>query len=530
MKLAPRTFLVQWELHAWVSVTASLLLFSVCFTGLFSLVFDELMVWQEPALREAPAGQPGAGASTDELSALLPALARHAPIAPGSRVRLHFMEHTPYVAALIQHPVSRAMETRWVHAASGKVLGERTRLAFELYLLHFFYRLPGGMQITGLLGVALLVALVSGVALQLKHLWRQRWQFRPALRARTWASDMHKVLGVFGLPFATIMAWSGAFIGLGTVLGGSLALSNYGGDRARVFALHGIVQPQRKLSDEPAALAPLAQLVTAARTETGHSQLESIDVRNYGDQSAWVQVTFHGAPFAAKPYVQLDGQSGALLGRSEQAATPSRDFANVLFELHFAHYGGALLKLLYSVLALALCAVVLTGNLIWLERRDALRKARSTRVLERLTVGTSCGLVLAAGLMFLANRLLPSELAWRADLECGLFYGAWLSSALACLWPRLPVRRAAAQLLACASASFGAALVMDLARRPVLSESSLTVQCLILSLTVLAGFCARLFHAQQSAPLSATDGGRSPSAKATKEVPHAESAPNQIPS
>src|SRR5690606_5655446 len=107
MKLAPRTFVIQWDLHAWVSVVASVLLFTIAFTGLFALTFDELLVWQEPALA-APRHAPPLSRER-RLDGLLPALSEHLSIPHGHRVRFFFSEHTEFVSALVQDPKTRAL-------------------------------------------------------------------------------------------------------------------------------------------------------------------------------------------------------------------------------------------------------------------------------------------------------------------------------------------------------------------------------------------------------------------------------------
>ncbi|MFY0579886.1 PepSY domain-containing protein [Cystobacter fuscus] len=57
MKLAPRTFRIQWDLHAWAGVIASLFLFVIFFCGVFSLFREDIEVWQEPAFQRAPPGE-----------------------------------------------------------------------------------------------------------------------------------------------------------------------------------------------------------------------------------------------------------------------------------------------------------------------------------------------------------------------------------------------------------------------------------------------------------------------------------------
>lgn len=49
---------------------------------------------------------------------------------------------------------------------------EHSRLAGELYYMHFFYRVPHGIEFAGVMGVLLLVTLVSGMLIHWKDLVR----------------------------------------------------------------------------------------------------------------------------------------------------------------------------------------------------------------------------------------------------------------------------------------------------------------------------------------------------------------------
>lgn len=486
MKLAPRTFVVEWAVHAWVSVFASVLLFTVSFTGVFALFVDDLAVWEEPDMARVAPGP----LTSAELDRVLPALARHGALLPGSRVRVHLHDERPFVSALVQDPATRAMTSYRVERTSGRVLPERTRLALELFFLHFLYRLPYGMQLAGAAAIALLVALVSGVAIHLKDLWRQRWQFRPPRPARVLTSDLHKVLGVFGLPFALVMAWSGAFLGLGTSFAAGLASTQYQGDLQKVYALHGMVAPAQKASGASAPSLSLSELTTKAQALEPSRQLEAVDVKLYGDRNAWARLSFTSKPFEAKPFVQLDMRTGQLLGQSAAQRTPSRAFADTMFALHFGHFGGYLLKALYVVLGLALCAVTISGNLIWITRRDPRALRRSTRVLSRLTAGTSAGLVLATAFSFVENRALPASLPQRADLEAGLFFALWAACGALAFVPTFPALRSSAVMLALASAGYAAVVLSNVSRSESAHEATLVVSVLLTALAACAGALA----------------------------------------
>ena len=56
---------------------------------------------------------------------------------------------------------------------------------------------------------------------------------------------------------------------------------------------------------------------------------------------------------------------------------------------------------------LAGCCLFLTGNWIWLGRRDRQRRQLGNRILARLTIAFGAGLAIASAATLLGSRLLP---------------------------------------------------------------------------------------------------------------------------
>ncbi|WP_434382104.1 PepSY-associated TM helix domain-containing protein [Melittangium boletus] len=456
MKFTPRTFRIQWDLHAWAGVLASLFLFVVFFCGVFSLFREELELWQEPAFHTAPPAP-----APPSFDALLRQVSALGPFPRGAHVGLLSHEETRLVTAYLFEPTG--LRELWLDPATGSASPARSRLASELYWMHFFYRVPWGMELSGLLAVALLATLVSGLVIHLKDLRRQWWSFRPALKARFSSSDAHKVLGVFGLPFTAMMGWTGAILCLSGLLAQGVTSTVYRGDADRVAALRGYAQLVRAETKRDAVMLPLDTLIARAREAVPGAEgtPRYVDVQLWGDANAWVGVYFQLAPLGADHYAMMDAVRGRPLSTSQGDRRPTFTLERVLFDLHYAHFGGLLLKGLYALLALAMCVVILTGNLIWLERRDAARAHWGNRCLERLTVGTSAGLVLGGAVYFVANRALPGGLERRADWEFGLFLGAWALATAVTLVPRFASRRMGAGLCAGAALLFVGVVAAD---------------------------------------------------------------------
>ncbi|MBK6921786.1 MAG: PepSY domain-containing protein [Deltaproteobacteria bacterium] len=186
MKLSPRAYAVQWELHGWIGVLFAVPLFIAFYCGVFALFHDELVVWQEPGLQVA-----GGPPSPTELEQLAADLGAAGVVPPEADVGFELSHDNPYVR------VSSGEDTLgWVDARDGTLLRPRSELADALYGLHFLRPLPVvGMELSGVAAIALLIAAIGGFMLLLGRLRQNLWRYRPQLRRRWWAADAHKSLG-----------------------------------------------------------------------------------------------------------------------------------------------------------------------------------------------------------------------------------------------------------------------------------------------------------------------------------------------
>jgi len=452
MKLEPRTFRIEWDLHAWSGIVASTFLFVIFFTGIFSLVHEELHAWQSPALQVSNEAPPDGRAPS--FDALLAVTKQHTAIPEGGDVGFSF-DGTRIGYAWISHAPTELEKELTIDLASGQLVPEHSRLADELYNMHFFYRVPGGQQLAGVIAVALFISVVAGLLIHLKDLKRQFWSFRPRLRLRFATSDAHKVLGVFGLPFTMMFGWTGALLGLWGLAFTGITGAAFQGDMERAVRARGEESWEREPAGKPAAMLSLDALVGRARAaaDARDTQLSWMGVQLYGDERALARVYFKSEGFEAARYVVLDARDGAVV-RTHRDAPPSAGLERVLFALHYASYGGMLVNALYMLLAFAVCAVIVTGNIVWLERRDPKREHRGNRFVERLTSGVCAGCVLGTAAYFAANRLLPSGIEARGDWEFGVYLAVWGFAALSAFLPRWSARQHAFAQSAAASALF----------------------------------------------------------------------------
>jgi len=455
MKLAPRTFQIYWDAHAWVGVVAALLLHVVFFMGAFALFYRELNHWAHAGATSAEQGR----ATPLALQPLLERWDRDEPLAGKRRVAFE-----PEPNGLVANWDARGQrhEVRY-SPVSGRLEPARSELGRFLYDMHYLGPLPKGVYVAGVAALGLLFALLTGLFLHWKDLTRQWFQFRSERVARTWSSDLHKVLGVFGLPYQLVYAWTGAVLSLSfATVQPALVETVFHGDASAARAARGdnIELPERT-GKQTGRLPELDAALARAQHELPGLEPNWISIEYVGDEHSSVNIwgSVPGVPFGSANVV-LSAADNSVIGVTPATGGPFARFEAWFFGLHYARFGGYAVKLLYALLALASCAVIVSGNLIWLERRDARRAHWGNRLLERVTAGWCAGLVLATSALFITNRALQQLLPVSTLAEQSVFWVVW---SLGIAWALLGrARQSSGYQLLVAGASFASASLLDL--------------------------------------------------------------------
>ena len=197
----------------------------------------------------------------------------------------------------------------------------------------------------------------------------------------------------------------------------------------------------------PAGPAPLTDLgpvvtsATAAWSADGRDiRVGRIEVERPGTTAARLTLTPQDADQLARlpDALVFDGTTGRLIddGRGRSGAVAATH--HTLYGLHLARFAGLPLRWLFFAAGLAGTAMIATGLVLWSVKRrpktGAAGRARGHRLVDALNIGCLVGLTAAIAGHFLANRLLPADLAGRAELEPAAFYLVWLAFLLAGAW------------------------------------------------------------------------------------------------
>jgi uncharacterized iron-regulated membrane protein len=410
-------------------VLSSVVLFTLFFLGPFALFWKELGPWQQQLGPPAPASE-----------------SRHLQIAQreadfrlaerSTRLAIHLPDdRVPWIK--VESSTPDGERVAWVDPSSGERIGQRSDLGYFLFAMHFLDPIPGGKYVAGTAAAALLFLIATGLVIQLGKLIRELVQFRPRLRPRVFWADAHKVVGVLGLPFLLVFAWSGAILCLfSSLLLPVFVVGSFDGDVIAVEQAAGWRGPPKPTGESTAAPA-LGLVLKRARAALPDIRHKAFVVYNLGDVNAVVDV--RGGRDDRLSYhtnVRTSREGDVQWVHEPDDGTRHSQVSGGLHGLHFASWASPGIKAVYALLALLGAFCILTGNLVWLERRCSRRLGLGDVVLARLTAGACAGLCVAVAALFMANRMLPSNLVDRPSWEHGVFWTAWtIAAAYAGLLP-----------------------------------------------------------------------------------------------
>lgn len=418
--LGKRSLRLLWDAHSAVGLLLAPLMLVVFTTGILLPWHHTLEAWGEGPARRGP--------ESASLARVLDPVPRdtfewvevHAPLGPTGMALVEFHHHEEEPTEL------------WVDGSTGQAHPRRSDLIGQIYGLHFFHQLPGGIYVTGVLGLLIFSAVLSGIGVHLRDLFRRfgRVRTKPE-RARR--ADWHTLLGtLLAVPLA-ILAITGALLGLANPLAGAHLLKTFDGDQTEAFRQMGYDWPVpvgEQSSDWADPQVPA--LVQAAQAEIPGLDLHWMGIRHigaedtaalvYGIQPGWVEL---GAQ------VDLSVADRQVLRVSERSLDLPATVVNRWgIAAHFGNWGpgavgGAIVQWAYVLVALGCVGLGAFGVSLWAKTQ---KPSGLRRGVTGTTVFSTAGLFAAMSLG-LASRQLGElgglELPW---VDSAVLYGAWVAS------------------------------------------------------------------------------------------------------
>lgn len=420
-----RTRKVIFDAHSWLGVVSALILFVVCFTGVVSLFRYEIGSWENPGLRTDESRNIQNKLSID--AAMNIAFEKHNVRRdeffvnlPGERYgeRYRFL----YIEG---EGKQRKAKQVFLDAFTGEELHQSKSGIVDLLIsMHTDLKLPRpfGRYLVGLLGVLMMFSIISGVIAH-RHYLKEFFQFRPNKNHKLTMTDMHKVMGAWGILFQLVLAFTGAILGLIGLFQLFMAVAAYKGDTNAAF--EGFLGPHIEAIGEPAKMHNIEELIKKAEEKWDGYNVERLKFHAYGDKVA--RITINGnmqANLAGSQAVTYDGVTGEETFVSDfmDMGAGARIYG-ASFILHYALYGGFIIKILYMLLGVAMTLMTTTGLMMWMAKRT--NRNRSYNKLSSLNIGVSFGLIIATATIFSANKLLP-EVENKSQLEMLTYFLVWI--------------------------------------------------------------------------------------------------------
>ncbi|WP_022962616.1 PepSY-associated TM helix domain-containing protein [Halopseudomonas pelagia] len=429
-------------LHTWCGLVVGWVLFFVFVTGTAGYFTFEITRWMEPErpfLGAAPEYDNGALADM--------ALQRLEQVAPGARSWNITLPHHSQASRSWENfeiswetmPLERHERgVRGSEKVDPHTGGLRTeiepretgggRLLYRMhYSLHYIDR-QLAFYLVGICTMLMLVALVSGVITH-KKIFKDFFTFRPGKGQRSWL-DAHNLISVMALPFFLMITYSGLVFFAASYMPAGIA-TLYGVDRPSQMRFFNelLGDPKHEPVSRPEASVPT--MLANAEDVWGKGQVRSLMLEHEVGQEPLVEI---GKVSSTKLRVR-EGETMRFHAHTGELLPPKPgDHAVVetyqtLLALHEGHFADPWLRWLYFIAGILGCGMIGTGLVLWTIKRrrnhDATGGHFGLRLVEALNVATIVGLPAAVAAYFWANRLLPLDIADRANWEANVLFLVW---------------------------------------------------------------------------------------------------------
>lgn len=449
-----RTYNAFFNTHTVSGIVISVGLFVCFFAGAFALFMDEINHWQEAAPRESYA--------TDiDYERVIAVVEQDGYKVDGRNFFVGLRRAVDNYIQVSSQPLKQESDSTETapsasaadslahaniymkidpktYAIKARKYKEEAHLGTFLYHLHYFRQLPAvGIYLSGLVALFFTFALFTGIIVHWKKIVSNFFTFRLKSSIKNLWTDSHTALGVIGLPFQLMYAVTGSFFGLFIVLYLPFMMVVFDNDEEKMMALFrsGAVDDS-EIPITGNQETGINQLVGRALKDIDESDIEYVNVQlsNYNEENAQMTVTIEldkAKHFLSSTNTTYRLADGVVLAHKPFDQNSYADSAiTTLGKLHFAHFGGYLIKVVYFVLAMMTCFVIISGVMIWLvarEKKAYAHKAKFNRNVGAIYLGACLGLYPAVALFFCLVKILPLDVDGRFEMMSNIFFLFWLA-------------------------------------------------------------------------------------------------------
>lgn len=412
------------DAHSWLGLIISGLLFVVFFAGSISLFKNEILQWSMQPHYAMPQGEQLSVSQIMEKSIV------GLDFDAKEHLTIVFPEPSmPYYQAFVDvhhQPGEPDYVSFYIDPVTGQRLAnvESFSLAQFIYDLHVDLNIPAGKYVIGFVTLFFFFALVSGIIIHARKLITNFFKYRSDSAPRSKLLDMHNVIGVMSLPITVMYAISGLIFNLVIIYQISIALALYGGDQQALLDDAGFKAVNVEWQDKAWHQPPIDEL-TLQVMDKYNVVPRVARVYNYGDESAAIQ-------FVGGEMQSLTVKYDAAFSLSDKRVLFTNDQESpntlvtglyVVSKLHFGNFAGIDLRILYFFLGMGVCALIISGNLLWIEKRSRQRQQsqKTLKFIGNFTLWSTGGVIVATSVAFVSERLLPFDLAMRQQYMMSSF-------------------------------------------------------------------------------------------------------------
>lgn len=377
--------------HGWSGVFLGVLLYAVLVTGMVAVFAEEIGHWSSGIVKTDNPLAAGLVDNTTPVNDIVTRLSETVDdeykhevglgMTTAGYLNIFFHRHQTNEEGQIEE-VGTQFE---VDVATGEVIERRQGTGLELFLtdedralsrflvsVHTELHLPRpwGLILTGILGLAMMVAAVSGFIIH-RHFFRDIFTLRKSDNPVLTVKDAHTVAGSWGLPFAFVLAFTGSFFSFAGSVGlPVMAMVGFGGDQEKMFEV--IIGTNPAEDPTPSTGAPVDYMISDANQRTGITPGFAV-IEHYNRADSMVTVFLDPAEgeISGKTLV-YEGDTGEFVREKPflgQEESVGGSFFSLMGPLHFGNFMGILSKAVWAALGFAMCYVTVTGMRMWLERR-----------------------------------------------------------------------------------------------------------------------------------------------------------------
>ncbi|MBQ4856840.1 PepSY-associated TM helix domain-containing protein [Pseudoalteromonas sp. MMG007] len=445
-------------LHSWVGIVTGILLFIVCFSGAIAVLSrPELKIWANPELHQLSA------LPSEKVTALINQYHQQVPPSFGKNIHVYLPSgHNTHLLTILfeshEGDENYDEEAAYVYQfdprnfklvnqyyGAADYFYENRKTDAPSFIGHFHADLhlgrPIGLILTGFLGLTLLVSTITGLFIH-RQLIKELFTFRRNKDLDVVVNDAHKIMGIWGSLFHGVIGFTGAFLGLATViLLPAAAFVSFGGDQDKLVQKF-TAMPEPVISEQY-QMTDINSILVDAKTRYPKAKVVDLTIMAHNDQNAEVYLRLIGGDAVASQLLQYhgSGEFSKTMSSFGDIPGPAIKVLSLLFPLHFGNFAGVFVKIIWSLLGLTTALLPLSGMMMWLAKRS--RGSNPTlsqsayQAWNRVIIGSCGGLVLATAILFPAQVLLNHFVAaqFHNAYFGPLFFYSWLAWCLLAIFP-----------------------------------------------------------------------------------------------